>query len=152
MSNLKKKAQLLSKLYYSFARWKIWGRFMKNYRFSPLSCEYYPFPLTKIRWPLSVEEAGSGKKSFFLPPWRFTFHPPSRLLDVHSSNVFCWKVLSLFQWRFVPLAIGLLTVRDPKNTLPSRSARPPQITSSPSPVRWNRCVCFLHRHQPVVLP
>ncbi len=37
MSNLKQKAQLLSKLYYSFARWKIWGRFMKNYRFPPLS-------------------------------------------------------------------------------------------------------------------
>jgi hypothetical protein len=37
MSNLKTKAQLLSKLYYSFARWKIWGRFMKNYRFPPLS-------------------------------------------------------------------------------------------------------------------
>jgi hypothetical protein len=37
MSNLKIKAQLLSKLYYSFARWKIWGRFMKNYRFPPLS-------------------------------------------------------------------------------------------------------------------
>ncbi len=37
MSNLKTKAQLLSKLYYSFARWKIWGRFMKNYGFPPLS-------------------------------------------------------------------------------------------------------------------
>jgi hypothetical protein len=43
MSNLKTKAQLLSKLYYSFVRWKIWGRFMKNYRFLPLSVRKYSY-------------------------------------------------------------------------------------------------------------
>ncbi len=34
---------------------------------------YYPFPSTKIRWPLSVEEAGSKKEKnfvfFCLPDW-----------------------------------------------------------------------------------
>ncbi len=32
--------------------------------------EYYPFLLTKIRWPLSIEESGSEKKKLvFLPAW-----------------------------------------------------------------------------------
>ncbi len=30
-----------------------------------ISDSYYPFLLTKIRWPLSVEEAGSEKKNVF---------------------------------------------------------------------------------------
>ncbi len=87
MSNLKAKAQLLSKLYYSFAR-----RFMKNYRFPPLSISRitpeYQYPRFRFYCP-SLFPGGNSRAHVhdaFSDSGSVDYSPPNECEDDNEDD------------------------------------------------------------------